>query len=381
MRLISLRLLALCVVLPPACYILSLQGIESYARHRYSRQIETVLIGDAQPLIEGRVRLEERVAANVHHFVRSRRLPNWGLQLWIRVTTQAGRMIYPAPVTVDPLALVPEDPAATAGDNYRLLQEGLKVDLDLRLPHNTLLSNLLLVGYIGAALLVVVIHYRLALRQASKDAARTTDSVQRMERLSRRHRKLLESLVAEKARIAKDLDAVRQELDASRTSADRNEEAMIEEIVALEKRVEENLEQQMRQDDRIADLQEKLADYEKQQSRSARSRKRAMREVGKRFGALYKRTRFNERAIEGFEALPEEMKLRCEEQIYQLDHDPDQVTVKRKVFSKSRETFFELVFAYRGRLYFRKTAARGIEVVVIGTKNSQERDLAFLDSL
>ena len=159
MRLISLRLLALCIVLPPALYILSIQGVESYARRSYNRQIEAVLIGDAHPLLDGRVRLEERVAANIHSFVRNRRLPHWGLQLWIHVTTQAGRMIYPAPGVINPLDLVPEDPAATAADNYRLLQEGLKVDLDLRLPYNTLLANLLLAGYIGAALLVMVIHY------------------------------------------------------------------------------------------------------------------------------------------------------------------------------------------------------------------------------
>ena len=198
-----------------------------------------------------------------------------------------------------------------------------------------------------------------------------------MERLSRRHRKLLESLATEKARIAKDLEAVRQELDTSRTSADRNEDAMIEEILALEKKLDENVEQQLRQDDQIEALQAKLTEYEKQQNRDARSRKRTVRDVGKRFVTLYKNTRFHERAIEGFDDLPEDMKLRCEELIYQLDHDPDQVTVKRKVFSKSRETFFELVFAYRGRLYFRKTATRGVEVVTIGTKNSQERDLGL----
>ncbi len=381
MRLISLRLLALCVILPPALYILSLQGVEAYARRSYDPGIQTVLVGDVQPLLDGRVHLENQVTANIRRFLRELRLPRWGLQLRISVTTKNGQMIYPSPVPTDPLAMMPEDPAATAAENYRLLQEGLQVDLDLSLPHDSLLANLLLVVYLGAALLVMGIHYRLAQGQASREEARTTDFLERMERLSRRHRRLLESLIAEKARLAQDLGRVRSELETRRESADRNEEAMIDEIVALEQKIAENVDQQLRQQEEIKALKEKLAAFEAESARGARAKKRPRQETAKRFSALYKETRFHQRAIEGFDDLPDDLKLRCEEAIHQLDRDPEQVSVKRKVFSKSHETFFEVVFAYRGRIYFRKTAGRGVEIVAVGTKNSQDRDLTFLDSL
>ena len=45
------------------------------------------------------------------------------------------------------------------------------------------------------------------------------------------------------------------------------------------------------------------------------------------------------------------------------------------------ETVLEVVFAYKGRLYFRKREDRRVEVVAIGTKNTQERELEFLASL
>jgi hypothetical protein len=381
MRHISLRLLTLCVILPPALYILSLQGIETYARSSYQQQLESVLVGDAQLLLEGREQLDDRIAGNVRRFVEHLSLPRWGLVLHVHVATETGRMLYPALMATDPQALVPEDRAAVAAENFRLLQEGLRVELDLRLPHGSLLANLLLTLYLGAALLVMGIHYRRVMQQASREEAQSKDFLQRMERLSQRHRELLKSLAAEKARLAKDLDAARGELATRQASAHSNEEAMIEEIEALEGQIEENLDRQIRQEEEIQALKDKLAELERESSRVAGAKKRSRQDTGKRFAALYKETRFHPRAIEGFDDLPEDLKLRCEETINLLDRDPDQVTVKRKVFSKSRETFFEVVFAYRGRLYFRKTAGRGVEVVVIGSKNSQDRDLVFLESL
>ena len=78
--------------------------------------------------------------------------------------------------------------------------------------------------------------------------------------------------------------------------------------------------------------------------------------------------------------MTEEMSLKAEEVIHQLNSDPLLVSVKRKVFSKKgKTTSFEVVFAYNGRLYFRKTNANRIEIPIIGSKNTQAKDLLFLD--
>lgn len=58
------------------------------------------------------------------------------------------------------------------------------------------------------------------------------------------------------------------------------------------------------------------------------------------------------------------------------------MTIKRKVFSKkSRETVLEVLFAYRGRLYFRTSRDQHVEILTIGTKNTQLKDLEFIDRL
>ena len=71
-----------------------------------------------------------------------------------------------------------------------------------------------------------------------------------------------------------------------------------------------------------------------------------------------------------------------EEIIHQLNEDSNQVIIKRKVFNKkSREVSFEVRFAYKGRLYFCKEKNGRIKLLVIGTKNTQSKDLEFLDKL
>jgi len=102
----------------------------------------------------------------------------------------------------------------------------------------------------------------------------------------------------------------------------------------------------------------------------------------KRFKTLYKNLIVNDRAVKGFAGLTAELQLKAEEVIHQLNDDSSLVTIKRKVFGKkNRETVLEVIFAYKGRLYFRKSKEHGTEVMAIGTKHTQGKDLGFLDNL
>ena len=80
--------------------------------------------------------------------------------------------------------------------------------------------------------------------------------------------------------------------------------------------------------------------------------------------------------------MTEEMGLKAEELIHQLNADAALVPVKRKVFTKKgNTTAFEVTFAYNGRLYFRKSKDNRVEILTIGTKNTQQKDLTYIDSL
>jgi hypothetical protein len=87
-------------------------------------------------------------------------------------------------------------------------------------------------------------------------------------------------------------------------------------------------------------------------------------------------------ALEGFLALTDEFQLKAEETIHKLNEDESAVTVKRKVFGKGgKMDFLEITFAYSGRLYYQKDSQAGKMIVAIGTKNTPEKDLAYLESI
>ena len=159
-----------------------------------------------------------------------------------------------------------------------------------------------------------------------------------------------------------------------------NEDQMIAEVVALEEKIQRNLDRQKAQAEEVEALREKIAAYEKDKDAAGRSRRKQLEAVQKRFNTLYKNLSLHDRALKGFGELSEDMKLKCEEVIHQLNDNPQQVPVKRKVFGKKGiETILEVTFSYNGRLYYRSGKEQKTEVLAIGTKNSQEKDLGFLN--
>lgn len=97
---------------------------------------------------------------------------------------------------------------------------------------------------------------------------------------------------------------------------------------------------------------------------------------------IYKNLSFHERALEGYALLTPDFQLKAEELIHKLNEDDSLVTVKRKVFSKKGKlNTLEATFSYSGRIYFKRRDGKTTEVVAIGTKNSQEQDLHFIESI
>ena len=81
-------------------------------------------------------------------------------------------------------------------------------------------------------------------------------------------------------------------------------------------------------------------------------------------------------------SLTEDVQIKAEEAIHQLNQDPAKVSVRRKVFGKGgKMPILEGEFSYSGRIYFQKTSSDGTKVLAIGTKNSQEKDLKYLESV
>jgi hypothetical protein len=80
--------------------------------------------------------------------------------------------------------------------------------------------------------------------------------------------------------------------------------------------------------------------------------------------------------------LPQDFQLEEEEIIYRLNQDESRVNIKRKVFSKKGKLpIFEAIFSYSGRVYFQNRDSIKIKILTIGTKNTQEQDITFMEGM
>ncbi len=380
MKSFPLRIILMAVLLPPVLYVVTLHSLEISLHKRLRAQIEEVYVGDTEALFKGSLGLRESITRNVDDFLDScAPVSLFGVRANILITTRGGELLYPEPYSVSGDGASMEA-SVVAAENYRRLDEGLLLSVEVKLGHGALLSNLILGFYVLLSFVVLLLRYRSWSRLSWMDEKEKNEKIGRLLVQEGEYRKSLADLSRMREKLAVELKSLKSRHEAELEKASHNEDEMINDIVALEERLDSNLALQNKQRDEIDALSEKLKRYEKRGT--GRHRHGALDLTEKRFKTLYKNVELDKRALEGFLMLTEELKIKGEEVIHQLNFDPSVVSIKRKVFGKkNRETVFEVIFAYKGRLYFGKTREGKIVVRAVGTKNTQVKDLEYLDNL
>ncbi|UCD88440.1 MAG: hypothetical protein JSW04_08150, partial [Desulfobacterales bacterium] len=305
-----------------------------------------------------------------------------GVKANTTVTTKGNTILYPAIFEDEKDSLIPPDPMQIAAENYKLMNEGLVIHVNVVLEHNTFLSNAILAGYICIFVLVLYIYYRSGIKKAMQEDTEKSIEITRLQELEKNNTNTLKSLIQDKKNLKSEIAKIKKKLKKERIKASINEDEMIKEIVELEEKFMKNIEMENEKQKEIDGLKEKIKFFENERLKDIKQKTKLFDSIRKRFKALYKNVTVNERAINGFIDLPDDMKIKGEEIIHKLNNNPKVVAIKRKVFSKKRRSNVqEVIFSYKGRLYFRKTKDNKIEILTIGTKNSQTKDLEFLDSI
>lgn len=382
MKIIPYKILILCMVLPPVCYILTIQSLESYLQKQENTTLNDILIQHPDALYEGRYTVQEEINRNISKYLDKSIESRIGVRSNILIKTRNGRILYPPVYNPDMNTPGEQDRTAlnyveVAADNYRILDEGLSIDAEIKIRYNSWLSSGILIFYLGLAGLVL----RLVTKRSLAESARLEETHRsQMEKLGAQlshSRKELEEVVAkereyferignlkkEKQTLAKDVDGLLEEME--------EQEAGLQDQRTYREALERELEDLRKKFQLLADKGEKR-----------RKKKGKYDNVAKRFRLLYKNLELSERAVVGFSELTEEFKLKAEEVIHQLNEDDNLISVKRKVFGKGgKMNVLEVDFAYSGRLYFQKNVKGGIRILAIGTKNTQNQDLAYVESV
>lgn len=390
MKRFPFRTMFFCVFLPPLCYALTLQGLGRYLQDREVAVLNRILIQNPAALYEGRYTVKEEIDRNIRAHLKESFKGRIGISTSILVKTKDERVLYPTRFQGDldgPGAL--GDPAAgpnprslnyveTASENFRILNEGLLLSVDLQVRHNSWLSNIILLFYVGLSLFVLQHSIRKRLKETETEenerralVEQLTDELRSLEFRLReeqgkeaQYQSRISELMQDKTELSKDIDGLLEEVENQ------------EEGLQAQQGLRENLEKEVHR------LREELQRAKERLPRP-RQRNKASEAAERRFRVLYKNLFFSDRAIEGFTALTEEHQLKAEEIIHRLNQDESLVSVRRKVFGKGGKLdVLETDFSYSGRLYFRKDSqSTKTRILAVGTKNTQEKDIVFLESL
>jgi len=371
MRFIPFKLLILCILLPPLMYLMTVSFLETYLQRKYDKGINNVYLSDMNDILNGLTTLKSSINTSIETYLRNNLFLKTGGILDIRVTTKGGAILYPATyqnVAVDNLTT---DPVKLAEKNFALLNEGTEVQVGVKIRHTSFLALGLLFFYELLFLGGLYQYYRKVRSSNRREELEKSNELNRLQELENQRLEQIRQLSKERESLLSDYDQLQSTFEKEKSQLEKTEEDLFIEIETLERKLTE-----------IDILKEQIQELESIHQVAVKQKEKSADRLGKRFKALYKNIDITSRALESLVDMNEDMSLKAEEIIHQLNSDSALVPVKRKVFTKKgNATAFEVTFAYNGRLYFRKSKDNRAEVLTVGTKNTQQKDLTYIDSL
>lgn len=385
MKYFPIKITIACLFAAPLLYIFTLIGSENYINQKYYNLIENIYIGETKPLLDGAVHLEEHIAKNIQSFLNQDSFINmFKIEMEITATLQNGKIIYP--VFIDAGSIQNNmksrlDKDEVAKNNFDLLNSGINIKVQASLSHGSRLANLIFLFYFLSSLAVFLFYYKAGSAKAALDQQQKTQLISDLKTKEKDQRKDIDKLKSEYQDLFDNIKSLKDKYKEEQDKAKTNEEGLFDEIISLEDKLNKYIELAQDKDDAIENLQTKIEKYEKR--KGSKKKQSEYDFLNKRFASLYKNLIMKKKALNGLLSLNEDQQIKAEELISQLDRNPDQVTIKRKVFvgKKHKAASFEVLFAYNGRLYFNKTENNTIQILVIGTKNTQTKDMEYLHNL
>ncbi|MBA4366510.1 MAG: hypothetical protein C0403_02610 [Desulfobacterium sp.] len=380
MKYLPLKVIIFCIILPPILHLATIQSLEKYLKKIFIAEIENIYTGDTRLLFDGNLSVKDAVNNNIDNYLQKNKLIPWGVKLNVLVITKSGAIIYPSFEEED--SLTPPSRKQIASENFAILSEGLNLQIDIFLERSSVLVISIFSTYIMLSLLTLSYLYRRGAMKAKMEEKHREEELSRMIEIEKENQKRMNMLTEDKTILANEFKRIKNILEDSKVTTLKNEEGMIEEIISLEEKIKNIHDLYDEQQEENMELKEIIGKYEKGEFKTRKQKEKGSKQVTKRFTSLYKSISFHNRAILGFADLTDDMQIKAEEIIHKMEIDSNLVKVKRKVLlKKNPEAVFEIPFSYNGRIYFSKGKDGKVNILSIGTKNTQEKDLAFIDSI
>jgi hypothetical protein len=382
MRRFPYRLLFICILAPPLFYIFTLQGLEVYLTERVETEINIIKIKSYQSLYEGRYTVKEEINRNVGEYLLSHGFMNRiGISTEISIRTKDGRILYPSDLKEDMYGTAGTNSGSSmnymdiATLNYKILNDDPEASVKINIRHNSWLSNSLLLFYILVFVFIIQRSVRNRVRESEELDREQRGHIDKLAGMLKESENGLSDIRNKEEGYLRKIEELRKERENLSTDID----GLLEEMENLETGLTAQRGLREKREQEVHSLQNEINDL-KERMQNSKKKIKAIDTTRKRFKVLYKNLEFSERALEGFLSLSDEFQLKAEEIIHRLNEDRTAVSVKRKVFGKGgKMNVLEADFAYSGRIYFQADAELKTRVLVLGTKNTQDQDIAYLE--
>jgi len=406
MNYISFRVIFICIFLPPILYIFSVQVLEGYLQNSREKDVKNGIIQDYEALYDGRYSIKEEIHNNVDRFLKNDTLQTLGVITKIVVTSKKGELLYPYYWEEGDMSFNTQrefggdtseslDYIKIAEKNFQILNDGLTVAVDVKVKHNSWLTNSILILYLFSSILLLYWHYKKRVREwvATREnekkridllVKKLDESEKTMEELSIKEKDYItkvEKFKHDKDNLESEVVHLMDEVEIQKKKSLEIDE-IFDEMERLEEDSKKNMALKEEKEREITQLREEINQLKVIEDQGAKKRKKDIYSVEKRFTVIYKNLIFHKKALEGYIHLTQDFQLKAEELIHRLNQDDSLVNIKRKFFSKkSKLNIFEVNFSYSGRIYFKKRDDKKIEIITIGTKNTQEQDITFIEGM
>ncbi|PID78177.1 MAG: hypothetical protein CSB21_01750 [Deltaproteobacteria bacterium] len=376
MKTLPAKRLTISFLLPLILYFLTTYFIDTYIQKIYKAKTEAIAVPDIEIIFRGEKNIEEAINSNIKNFIATDFFLKHKFLFIDILIINNGTIIYPSSYTVNDnfSKNFSQDnyEYETARKNFSRFQNGLKTRVTTTLTFKSKIIIILLNIFLGLILFLTV--YKETEEKNEKIIEKEKNKI--LQDLAK-YQKETDELKSKEIKLSKKIENLNKNYHDSKI----NEEELLEEIISLEEKINSYALLEKDKEEEINDLKENLDKLS--QKNNPFGRKKAYDLLIKRFEILYKNININKKAIDGFKELDDELQLKAEELIKLLDESPDKVIIKRKVFSgkKNKNTSFEVIFAYSGRLYFKRNKENTIEILTIGTKNSQKKDMEYLHNI
>jgi hypothetical protein len=387
-------------------YIFSVQILERYLQNSREKDVANGIIQDYEALYNGRYSVKEEINNNIDRFLKHDTLQTLGVITKIMVTSKKGKLLYPyyweegeiyfnKNREFDSNTSESFNYIKRAEKNFQMLNDGLTVSVDVKVQHNSWLTNSILIVYLFSSILLLYWHYKKRVREwvaTREDEQKRIDvlsnklagSEKSLEELSKKEKDYIaniEKIKHDKDDLESNIVQLMDEAEIQKKKSLEIDE-LLDEMERLEEQGSKNIALKEEKEREITQLREEINHLKMIEEHGIKKRKKDIDSVEKRFNVIYKNLIFHKKALEGYIHLTQDFQLKAEEIIHRLNQDDSLVNIKRKFFSKKGIlNIFEVIFSYSGRIYFKKRDDKKIEIITIGTKNTQEQDIKFIESM